>query len=89
MRAWLPLLAVLLAGCPPPQSGACKKYVDCQAAYDKAAGHQAKPTIAYEPNGPCWSDGQIAAQCTQECLEMNRALEAAVTANKLDVPSCR
>jgi hypothetical protein len=83
----LPLIAVL-TGCPPPQSGACKKYVDCQAAYDAAAQHAPLDTSAYAATGRCWGNETTAAQCTLECGQHNAALAEAAAAGGLSVPAC-
>jgi hypothetical protein len=86
------VIGVLLAasGCKPPvQSEACKRYVACQGAYDKAAGHEAKPLNVYEKTGFCWSDEQAANQCTLECTEGLSALGIAAASAALNVPECR
>jgi hypothetical protein len=91
MRSVTPLLLVLglVLGCPQPQTGACKKYVACEAGFDAAAHHDAKDTSAYGPDGACWKDAKTASQCSQECNEANAALQTAAQAGGLHVTACQ
>jgi hypothetical protein len=62
------LVSALLAavGCGPSEE--CRRYVECQRAYDPDVS-----TAPYEDGGPCWSGLQTAQACTAQCTA---ALEA-------------
>ena len=81
--------ALLLAvGCQQKPTPACVRYVQCQAAWDQAAGHEPKDTSVYVDGGLCWGDATTAAQCGLECEEGTAALRQAAAASQLRVAAC-
>ena len=84
----LSLFGSLAAGCPQPVPAACSAYIDCQAAYDEAAGLPSVDTSSYAEGGPCWGEPDSAQFCEEECQLGLEALIEAANDEGLDVPAC-
>jgi hypothetical protein len=79
----------VVAGCDPiVPSDACVQYVDCQAAYDDAAGLDPVDTAARDKDGDCWSTPEFADRCDAESADAVDSLRAAADAADLRVEQC-
>ena len=84
----LALLAIAASGCRLEQSAACAQYVSCQAAYDDALQLDRVDTERFSADGACWTDPEVAADCTEICAAQTEALAAAAADANLTVPEC-
>ena len=94
VRAPMSLTLVLLGvsgcgGCPAiTPTDACRQYVDCQAAYDEAAGLDPVDTAAFDSDGSCWSSPELSDRCDAECIDAVDTLATAAAAADLRVEEC-
>lgn len=81
--------AVAIAGCAGlAPSDACRQYVDCQAAYDDAAGLDPVDTSSYDRDGSCWQSPELSQRCDAECTDAVASLREAAVAADLRVEEC-
>jgi hypothetical protein len=82
------LVCLGFAGCPQPVPTTCAAYIECQAAYDEAAGLPPVDTSSYDEGSACWAEPDSAQFCEEECQVGLEALIQAASDEGLDVPAC-
>lgn len=76
------------AGCGVEQAPACAQYVECAAHYSTVFDLDEPDVTAYQADGSCWEDAELATKCELACEEALAALNAALRVAGEDSGAC-